>query len=409
MKMLSKYKLLIYDINWYINLGVLFLSSVHVGGYSSKRIVLWSLFSITLFAMLNKKIVIDWEALVLIDALIVYGFIYQHYFAEWDYYKDWWHMEDVIMPPIFMYIVSQQMTWKQSLGRVEQMFLALGVGTFIYSVLNHITYLQEGFIDGLRYWNDFWTHTPFYATEFSYWGVFIVGLLAYGVYCLYERKWILGFGISFFIIVENYINIKVDNRMVLMVTVVTAVTSILLYIYFNRNNVVKIKRVMLIVVSFIIVGCGILIFNIGGIRDTTYMQHFSSRDGGILKNIRFQAMWESILMLPSHWMGGRTMEPAGLNAPHNYWLLVADDTGIFTFSLWMVFNIAGLVSMIRLIQNPLISRKIKYMIVPSLAAIVSYLMMETGGGGRSDLIIFYVIVIAIVNQLARDMKSQLNE
>lgn len=408
MKLLHKYKPVLKELNWYLNLVMLFLLSLHIGGYSSKKVILYSLFSITLFTVLNEKILLDWKVLVLIEALILYGFIYQYYFAELEYY-DWWHMEDVIMPPVFAYIVCKQMVWRQNINKVQLMFLAVGGGTFIYSVLNYVTYLQEGFIDGMRYWNDFWTHTPAYATEHSYWGVFIVGLLGYGIYCFYEKKWLMGSIICFCIVVDNYVNIMVDNRMVLMVTAVVASVNIALYIFFNRKNKVKIKRIILIIAFFIAIGAVAFLFNFGGIANTTYVTHFFSRDGGILKNIRFQAMWEAIRMLPSHWKGGRTMQPAGLNAPHNYWLLVADDTGIFTFALWMIFNIAGLISMIKLIKSPKISQKVKYTVVPSLAAVVSYLMMETGGGGRSDLIIFYVIYISITNQLVENLKKSSGE
>lgn len=409
MKIWSKYKPFISILNWYLNLVVLFLLSLHVGGYSSKKVILWALISITLFAVLNKNIRIDWQGLVLIDALLLYGIIYEYYFGALDYY-DWWHMEDVALPPILMYIVCQQMTWEQNWHKIKLIFLSISLGTFIYSILNHYVYLQEGFIVNMgRCWNDFWTHTSSYATEFSYWGVFIVGLFGYAFYHLFAKKRLIGLCILTLIVIENYIHIAVDNRMVLMVTVMAALSTAFLYIYFNRKDSSKIKKFLLLIIFLIIIGSIILIFNIGGIRDSTYLNHFFSRDGGILKNIRFQAMWESILMLPSHWKGGRTMNPAGLNAPHNYWLLVADDTGLFTFTLWMVFNIGGLISIVKLVKSPQISKEMKYLIVPDIIAVVSYLMMETGGGGRSDLIIFYVIFIAIINQSVSNLKNISNK
>lgn len=399
----SQYGEKLYCIYWYINVFLLFLLSLHVGGYSEKRVIKWAIIGVIGFAFLNKKIILDWNILILLFALVVYSFIFKYYFGDIDYFS-WWNMEDVILPPILMYILCKQLVWKQSERRVEIIILVICLGTFFYSILNHTVYLQEGFLLGGRIWNDFWTHQPVYATEFSYWGVFIVGLLGYGIYCMHKRKWIQGITICLCVIIENYIHIIVGNRMVLMVTIVVAGINVLLYVFLNRKNRNKVRKVLYGAISILAIAVSIMAFNIGGIRNSTYMEQFFHRDGGILKNVRFQMIWEAILMLPSHWKGGGTMHAAGFNMVHNYWLQVANDTGIFPFVFWMAFNILGLAAIIRLIISPQISAKMKYMIVPVFGAIVSYLMMEIGGQGKSDYIIFYVMLISILNQTVENIK-----
>lgn len=397
----NKYRVVIYDLYWLLNVVLLFLFSLHVGGYSGKRVMIFTFINILVFYIFNKKIVIDWNVIVLILAMFAYGIIFKYYYGDVEYFV-WWHIEDVIFPPILMYILCKQLAWKQRSSRIKLMVFAICIGSFFYSILNYISYLQEGFLSSGRIWNDFWTQIPIYATEFSYWGVFIVGLLGYGIYCLQVKKWIQGTAIISLIIIENYINIVIDNRMILMVTVVVALVDFLLYIYFNKENRKKLKVLFLLAGIIIAVVLGTIFLNIGGIRNTAYMEHFFDRDGGILKNVRFQMIWEAIQMLPSHWRGGGTMVVAGYSTVHNYWLQVANDTGIFPFTMWMLFNGLAVISIIKLVADTHIEKEIICIFVPLITAVVSYLMMEIGGAGKSDYIIFYVMLIAILNQVVKN-------
>ena len=107
-------------------------------------------------------------------------------------------------------------------------------------------------------------------------------------------------------------------------------------------------------------------------------------------------------MLPSHWKGGGTMYPAGLSCVHNYWLQAANDTGIVTFVLWMIFNATVVVSMVRCVISPYIEARMKYLVLPLMCAVISYLSMEIGGQGKSEYILFYVILSAILHQLMKN-------
>ena len=383
-------------IYYYICVLGVFLIATHVGGYTEKWIIIGASIYILLGIILNRGFNMDICFLALAGAMMIHGLIFAKVHQS-EYWQIRFHFWAAVWPPLLMYLVCQQATWKKSYEQIERILLIICVGTFIYSI-----YMREGFVEGGRIWNEFWTHTSRYATEFSYWGVFIVGIVGYGTYCMAEKKWLRGIGIYVAIIIENIINIIVDNRMVLMVTAVSGAASIGLYLWFNRKE----KKKMLYFLLGVLGGAALLglviACNIGGIRNTSYYHSFFIRDGGILKNVRFQMMWEAFLQIPSHWKGGGTMVAAGFTTMHNYWLQVANDTGIFPFGLWTVFNIAAFVSAIKCIINSEIAIRVKYMVLPLLCSVFSYLMMEMGGHGLSEYIIFYVMIVALIRQLEKN-------
>lgn len=395
---------------YFINLAALFLLALHFGGYAGKKVIVWAALMIACAVLLNKRLELDRMFWVLAAAMILYGLIFRSLSRyQTEYWQVRFSFAGVVGPSLSIYLVCQQAAWKQKQERIELLLLSICVGTFIYSVLNHWVYMQEGFTGNGRIWNEYWTHGFRHATEFSYWGVFIVGLVGYGLYCFTERKWLQG-GIVFILIAaENIIHIMVDNRMVIMVTVVAAVISALLYLYFNRKDRKKLFLLLLGILFIIAVILFVIAANVGGIKNSTYYNHFITRDGGIIRNVRFQMIWEAILLLPSHWKGGGTMVVAGFEVVHNYWLQVANDTGIFPFALWMVFNVALIVSLVKCVRNPAISMRIKYMMTPLAGAVMAYLSMEQGGHGQGEYILFYVMLAAIIRQLEKNENRKIQE
>ena len=392
---------------YYINLAALFLLSLHIGGYVGRKVIVWATLMLVCAVLFNKRLELDRMFWVLAAAMILYGLIFQSFPRyQTEYWKIRFSFVGVVGPSLSMYLVCQQAAWKQKQERIELLLLSICLGTFIYSVLNHWIYMQEGFTGDGRMWNEFWTHGRHVATEFSYWGVFIVGLVGYGLFCLMEKNWLHGGAVCILIIIENIIHIIVDNRMVIMVTAVAAAISVLLYLYFNRKDKKKVLLLFLGIFFIVAVVLFIIAANVGDIRNSTYYTHFITRDGGIIRNVRFQMIWEALLLLPSHWRGGGTMVVAGFEVVHNYWLQVANDTGIFPFAIWMVFNVAFVVSLVKCVRNPAISMRIKYMIVPLAGAVISYLSMEQGGHGQGEYILFYVMLAAIIRQLEKNEKRK---
>ena len=216
---------------------------------------------------------------------------------------------------------------------------------------------------------------------------------------MYERKWLKGLLLLFLVAIENYIQIAVDNRMVICITVVSLTVSLLLFLYLNINDKIKIKKTIFLILAVVAMTFFVVAINLFDIQSSSYLHNFISRDGGILKNNRFQMIYEAIIMLPSHWKGGATMWAAGNAWVHNYWLQVANVSGIIPFSLWMIVNISAMIDTIKVMRCQCISDEIKFMVIPLISAIVGYLMMEPGGTELNRYIIFYVLLIALMKQI----------
>lgn len=392
-------------IKW-ANLIFLFLFSVHLFGFPDKYIILWCVFSIALFWILYKKLCLDKIFWILSLAIILNGIGTYYYLADSLSYS----ISDIIkmvVPTIFVYPFMKQFMDKKQDEDVEKIILAIVIGTFIYSLLNYYMLMRYGFYKGnYRGWSDFWTNYSWRATHHSYWGCFIAGLSGYAVYCLYKKNWINGILFVCLIVVENYIQIAGDNRMVLCVTAVSLAVSLAMFCLMNVKDTKKIIKILFVVLLIVIIGIVLLWLDPFGIRLSSYYYEFVTRDGGILKNTRFLMIYEAILMLPSHWKGGATMYAGGNYWVHNYWLQVANVSGIIPFALWMVVNISAVRDVIILIRSNYVSNRIKYMFVPLLASIVGYLMMEPGGTELNRYIIFYVMLLAVLKQLAN--KKEIN-
>lgn len=391
----------------YANIVFLFVFSLHLCDFPDAYIVLWCMFSITLFWFCNKKLCLDKTFWILALAIVLNGLGTKYYLGESLGYT-WKNIIKMVVPTVLVYPFMKQAVYNKKDIDIENILLAIALGTFAYSMLNYYAFVLHGFTNG-RIWSEFWTDYPMNATHHSYWGCFIAGLIGYGMYCLYEKKWIKGISIIVFIVLENLIQIAVDNRMVLCITLLAMGVSLILLVSLNINNKKIIKNAFFITLVGIVVVLLIFALDVFGIRTSGYFQRFFTRDGGILNNIRFQMIYEAITLLPSHWKGGATMWTAGWFWVHNYWLQVANVSGIIPFVLWMIVNVAAGWDTVKVIRSPYICNQIKYMFIPMLASIVGYLMMEPGGTESNRYIIFYVILIALLKQLANGDKINVGE
>ena len=388
------------DMLYYFSIAFIFLLALHFMGYVEKRVVVVGSILYLIWIATGKKIVIDIQSVLIVSIMLLYGIIFKIQYSGNSYWSGWSFL-NMALPPIVIYFLSRQMSYYQKEEKLEGYLLSVCLGSFFYSCLNHIMYMNQ---PGSRIWDEFWTHTARYATEYSYWGVFIAGLLGYGLVCLKEKKWFRGLAILAFVAIDNYINIVVDNRMVLMVTVVVIAVNILMYIIFHTQEWKKCGLLLIGMILLVLIGYIAVRANVGGVCDTTFYKHFFTRDGGILKNIRFRMIWETIPQLPSHWKGGGTIAVVEGLAIHNYWLQAANDTGIFPFILWMIFNVQVVIDLVKCVVSKKISQRMKYLIVPLMVAIVSYLSMEIGGQGKSEYILFYVMVAAFLRQLVLNQR-----
>ena len=389
------------EIMKWANFVFLFLFSLHLYDFPDKYIILWCGFSMLVFIILHKNACLDKIFWILALAIILNGLGTYYYVGDSLGYT-WKNVFKMVIPVIIMYPYMKQLMCNIKDEDTEKIVLAIVLGTFLYSILNYYSFCKMGkiFLNGeRRSWCDFWSGYGWAATHYSFWGCFIAGLSGYGVFLLYERKWLKGLLLLFLVAIENYIQIAVDNRMVICITVVSLTVSLLLFLYLNINDKIKIKKTIFFILAVVAMPFFVVAINLFDIQSSSYLQNFISRDGGILKNNRFQMIYEAIIMLPSHWKGGATMWAAGNAWVHNYWLQVANVSGIIPFSLWMIVNISAMIDTIKVMRCQCISDEIKFMVIPLISAIVGYLMMEPGGTELNRYIIFYVLLIALMKQI----------
>ena len=394
------------EVMKYANIIFLFLFSVHLFNFPDKFILIWCAFAIGVFGLLNKKLCLDKVFFVLAAAVVLNG-LGTYYYLGKNLNYSWGDIIKLTIPVIMVYPFMKQAVYNKESAYVEKIILAIVLGTFVYSMLNYYSFLVHGFTGKGRIWSEFWTDYPMNATHHSYWGCFIAGMSGYVIYSFSEKKWIRGIIFAGLIVMENIAQAAADNRMVLCVTLVAFVVGLFLYFVFNPKNKKAIKNASIFLLAVMAIVAIVIALNVGGIRTSGYFYRFMTRDGGILKNIRFQMIYEAIMKIPSHWKGGATMYAAGVYWVHNYWLQVANVSGVIPFALWMVVNVAAVIDTVKLIKSPYVSMNIKYMVVPILASIVGYLMMEPGGTESNRYIIFYVLLVALLKQLTSNNKKDI--
>ena len=404
---MNRFKVISRKITEYLNLILLFLFSVHFLGTEEYLLWIWGIAGIALFIKEYKRILIDFHGILIVSIFFIYSVVYKYYFTETKAYT-LHQMVQMMVLPVIMYFLSRQFMFQKKNEYMEGVLWAVAGGTFLYSVLNYIIYLEEGFIPGGRAWPDFWLHQPLYATEHSYWGVFAAALLGYGICGLFQKKIFRGLMAELAVLVLNYITLDVNSRMVLMTTVVAIFLCVLIFLIVNIRNRKKIAVSALVLAGIVGIIAVIVAVNWDKITENAYYAQLitmMSRDGGILHNVRFQMIAETLRQLPQSPYGGGYIYPAGFAGVHNYWLQAANDTGVVVLFLWGIYGILVVYETVRLLWLKNISIRIKYMLIPMLGASGAYLMMEIGGGGSCDYIIFFVMLSAMLHQIIKNAEK----
>lgn len=244
------------------NLLFLFLFALHLFDFSDKYIILWCMISMGICYVQYRFLGLDKIFVVLAAAILLNGIGTYYYLGESLSYT-WKDIFKMTVPTIFVYPYIKGITWEKSDKEIENILLAIVFGTFCYSLLNYYSFLQHGFTEG-RIWSEFWTLYPQNATHHSYWGCFIAGLCGYGIVCLCKRKWLKGSLIMILVVIENYIQIAVDNRMVLCVTFVALAASLFVFLVLNIENKETIRRTLLTVGGLLLLFVLMIALNVGG-------------------------------------------------------------------------------------------------------------------------------------------------
>lgn len=224
--------------------------------------------------------------------------------------------------------------------------LVLIIGYSVHALLNSL------FATTLtRNWPDFWIGIDLPATQHALFFLPIFSLAFPCIMCFKNRKfgsvliWIL-------IFVDLCFSLYVENRMVLVVFMAVCTIQIIYYMFDREIDAAKKKKavknliilVLLLLICLIILGAWVYKFQpirwIG-------LRKMISRNGGIVKNIRFEAQREAIKQLFVYPMGGFKMELCGLKSSHNVWLDIANASGIIPFFLFVAYTLISIVDLIR--------------------------------------------------------------
>ena len=382
-----------------------FLYSLRIFGIQDEILWVWAVIGILYFVVRQKKLLLGFQGVILCVITPVYALVYKYYFTEIRGYT-WKDAIYMIFLPVFMYILSRQFAYKKKEKMLELGLWCIAAGTFFYSLLNHWMYLKYGFPWGGRISVEFWSGDAIYATESSFWAVFITALAGYGICCLLRREWGRGIAAWAGVIIGNIINVQIKNRMVFMTALVAAVISLGMFFILNRKNGKAVWRAVIALAVVLLAAAAVYYGNLEEIQQSSFYLSVINRDGGILHNVRFDMIIDSLRQIPQNLTGGGHIHPAGYYAVHNYWLQVASDTGIVTFILWIIYNILVIIDAIRLVFIKNIDSKVKYMVIPMIAAVAAYMMMEQAGTGKWYYVNFYVMLAAMMHQMIQNKKRE---
>ena len=386
-------------ISWTnIYLVLFFLYSLRICLVQDEILWAWGIVGIIYFVIKQKKLLWGFQGIILCIITPLYALVYKYYFTETRGYT-WTNVIYMIFLPVFMYVLCRQFAWKRKSETLESVIWCVAGSSFLYSLLNHWMYIKEGFLPDGRIWREFWSGNPIYATEASFWAVFITALTGYGLSCLLHKEWKKGIAALTGVLIGNLINIQVGNRMVFMTTFVAMVIALGMFFIINRKNRKALRNALCMMVVIFLVVIVLCYLNIDKIQQSSYYTAIISRDGGIFHNVRFAMIKETLQQLPDNLWGGGHIYPAGFAAVHNYWLQAANDTGIITLILWIIYTVIAIVDAVKLVFSKNISSRVKYMVIPMISAVAAYMMMEQAGAGRCDYVNFYVMLSAFMHQM----------
>lgn len=388
---------------WWLNVVILFLYAVDLFGFSNKVAIIW-IGLVGLYYLVKRNVIKpDIKIMILTAAMLIHAITYKRYNSDYG-----WNLilSLALIPELFYFLGRQLANDKdnhaKSEWKAEIVVMAICVGTFIHALLNFYMWVQGH--DG-KLWNDFWPDMLCtISTRHCFLALGVAALVAYAVYS-WNKKWYYSVAVLALAAIGNGINILYDNRMVLVITAAVLAMNMIIYLYLNRKR----KQAWylaagILIVSIVAVGL-VLGLDIGGIRESQYYHNFFGRDGGIFKNVRFQIHATAASQILTHWKGGGTMEGLGVGGAHNYWLNLANDTGIVTFLLMTIFTISALVDTVKLILNPKVSDKIKYLLPSVFMAIFLYHYMENGATNHPGFVLYLTFMAGVIYQVQHCAKE----
>lgn len=389
---------------WIVNVFILFLYAVDLFGFRNKIAIVWIGLA-GLYCVAMKTIVKpDKKMLLLTTGMFFHAAIFKYYNPEWSITL----ILSLAVVPILFYFLGEQLVGNALESnsyelKAEIVVVAISIGMFIHALLNFYAWTQG---HNGKYWDDFWPDVLCQiTTEHSFLAVAVASLIAYGIYYL-TKKWYYAVVILSSALIANIINIIYDNRLVLVLTAIVLGVNVIICIYLNRKSKKVIYFCIGAVMTLFLCVALVVGLDVGGIKETPYFLRLTAKDGGILYNIRFAAHAKAASQLFSNWKGGGTMDLLGLNHAHNYWLEMANQTGLLPFIPVALFTVSSFFDAVKLILNKNVSDKIKYLLPSVLMGISLYLYVEVGGVDRPDYFLYFALMAGIVCQFRKCAEHQ---
>jgi hypothetical protein len=113
--------------------------------------------------------------------------------------------------------------------------------------------------------------------------------------------------------------------------------------------------------------------NVFGLK-TMYANSFLSRDGGILRNVRFRSIAEGLVLTIQQPLGGWNTPSLGI--AHNVFLLFAKEYDIIIFALLIAFEVLSIIKGLVLISKQNTSY-VEYYLFAMLMGFLLYFNIET--------------------------------
>lgn len=390
-------------IFWIMNVFILFLYAVDIFGFPNKLAIVW-IGIVGVYYWKNQNLInFDIKFFLLTLAMVFHAVIFKYYSPDFSITLTL----SLAVVPILFYLLGRQLIGVASTennyeDKAEVVTLVITIGMFVHALLNFYAWTQGH--DG-KLWDDFWPDVLCtVTTQHSFLAVAAGGLFAYGIYYI-TKKWYISVVTLFMALTVNIINIIYDNRMVLAISIVVLGMNAVIYMYLNRKSKkawYTVGGALLVIVIGLVLIFGL---NLGNIRESQYIYNLVNRDGGIVNNIRFKYQASAITQLLSHWRGGVTMELPGTGFAHNYWLDMANHTGLASFIPMVLFTVGTLVDMVRLILSDYVSNRLKYLLPSVFISIFLYHCMEPGGIARPDYILYLTIMAGIIYQTRKCMEE----
>lgn len=354
----------------------------------------------------QRYVPMDLAILFLFQGLLICAIIDFHTNEQYMYWLHWaW-----VLP--LGYLLGKVVALGQdSAKKIVLAFGCLAAGMFCQGVLDFsYDYVQNGYW-ATEKWMQFWIHTEYQPrTTFELEWLFTTSLTFYALYYMVKvnsRKLWIYLVLACQVIIQFFC-FKTEGRTNAAYLIIVVAFGILLYTYDCYKEKKK-KELHFLIGLVTVAAVAVLVFmiafklNVGGLYDK-YENSYLSGSGGIIKNVRFRAIAEAIVLLSQNHLGGFTGTVLKGGRSHNMWLEYARQYGLVPFASLYAFKLVTVIYAIRLIIHRHVGKKIRYILLPAFVCVNLYYTMEPNGHAYRNFWLFGLFLCGIISGILRKEK-----